>query len=517
MPLSQVGQYDITVRDYFGSIYAHLDTATCTRLKWEANGPGSGTVTVPLNDPHLSELIDGDGNVLDTREIQVFLNGNFLAALVPAATSSPSVLTLNGSGPAYHLKRRYVGRLNGTPNLALNPTFATDLTNWTAVATTQTQVSTPAQVGTGAIRLVSGSVGDHYSHQTISVPSQAFDTFIWITGWLQVAAGVDPQDLVQGRSIFTTWKIGATTVWQQGVRANWRIIDSWQRLKFKVFVPANNTYTLDLRLYSPLGTVYYDELTVHREERLYLTGNPSDIICGLVSHAQSTSIGKVSANIGCDASNGTGSANVTRGYKYSERAPIMAAINDMQSLMGGVDWHCECDGHVRDITTYERTGLTPVDKQTLKWDVLDPDSNIADWTWTWNPDNRADKIIIGGRGSGDDFQEGLANTSGSPELGWEFFKATKIEATPEAQTLADGYGEILERPVTLKVTVHRKTNFDPAVLISTGELKPCRIVRCIITQGPIQFDEDCKILDVELNPEPDTATLNLIPVSEITP
>lgn len=518
MPLPQIGTYDITVTSNAGAIFAHLDTATVTTLKWEANGYGSGTITVPLNDPHLNELIDSDGNVIDGREIQVQLNSSYLATIIPAPTASPSLLTISGPGPAYHLKRRYVGRLNGTPNLALNPTFATDLTSWTAVATTQTQVSTPAQVGTGSMRLVGGSVGDHYSHQSITVASQPFDTFMWFTGWLYVANGVDPQDLIQGRSIFTTWTIGATLVWQQGVRANWRIIDSWQRLKFKVFVPANTTYTLDLRLYSPVGTVYYDELTVHREERLYLSGDPATIICGLVSHAQDTSIGKVSANIGCDTSNGTGSAQVTRAYKYSERAPIMAAMSDMQSLMGGVDWTCESDGVNRDILTFERQGVTPTGKATLKWDVLDPASNISDWTWTWTPDNRADKIIIGGRGSGDDFQEGLADTSDPmTPLGWEFFKATKIEATPEAQTLADGYGEILKRPITLKVTVHRNDFFDPAILVRLGILKPCRIVRCIITQGPIQFDEDCKILDATLNPEPDTVTLNLIPVSEITP
>lgn len=517
MPLPQIGQYDITVTDYFGGIYAHLDTATVKSLRWEANGPGSGEITVPLNEPHLSELLDSDGNVRDGREIQVQLNSSFLAALVPFPSASPSLLTIKGQGPAYHLKRRYVGRLNGTPNLALNPTFATDLTSWTASSgTTQTWVSTPAEVGTGAVELVAASVGDHYTEQTIAVSSQPFDTFMWFTGWLRVHNGVNPADLVQGRSIFTTWKIGSTLVWQQGARANWRIIDQWQRLKFKVFVPAGNAYTLGLRLYAPNGTVNYDELTVHREERLYLSGQPGDIICGLVTHAQDTSIGKVSAAITCDESNGAGSAAVTRAFKYSERAPIMGAISDMQSLMGGVDWHCECDGHNRVMTTFERPGITPVGEAQLLWDVLDPASNISDWTWTWNPDNRADKIIIGGRGSGDDFQEGLADTSGSPPLGWEFFKATQIEATPDAQHLADGYAEVLQRPITLKVTVHRNDFFDPAILIANGTLRPCRTVMCTITQGPIAFSERCKILDAELAPEPDTVTLSLIPTSEIT-
>lgn len=518
MPLPQIGQYDIRVTDYFGAIWAHLDTATVTKLKWQSNGMGSGQITLPLNDPHLWALIDTDGNVIDEREIQVYLNSNYLQTIVPAPKSSPSLMTIDGADPTYHLKRRYVGRLSSSPNVVLNPTFATDLTNWTASAgTTQTWVSSPAHVGTGAIELVSASVGDHYSSQSITITSQPFDRFAWVTGWLYVAPGVDPADLVQGRSLFTVWSIGATEVWRQGVRANWRIIGNWQRLKFKVFVPQGNTYTLNLRLYSPLGTVYYDDLEVRLDERLYVTGDPATIVGALVVHAQSTSIGKVSANIGF-AAVGSGTAQVTRAYKYSERAPILAAIDEMRSLQGGVDYHLEQDGHLRVLTTYDRTGFTPPGgMQTLKWDVAGGDEvNIADFTWAWNPDYRADKVIVGGRGSGDDFTEGFYDDPSS-NLGWELFRPATIEGSVDPQAVAAGYGEIYERPETLRVTIHRTTNFDPAILIANGDLKPCRLVRCIITQGPIQFDEECKILDIELNPEPDTATLNLVPVASISP
>ena len=520
MPLTQVGQYDITITDYVGGIYAHLDEATCQSLMWEANGYGGGTIVVPLADPHLNELLDSDGNVRDGREIQVHLDATFIAALVPFPSSSPSVLTINGQGPGYHLRRRYVGRLNPSPNFVTNPTFATDLTGWTAVSgVTQTQVSTPAQVGTGAIRLVSAAPGDHYSHVSspIVFPSLPYETFAWVTGWLYVDVGVDPADLVQGRSLFTVWSIGSTEVWKQGVRANWRNIGQWQRLKFKVYVPANNAYNLDLRLYSPVGTVYYDELSVVREERLYLSGDPGTIVCGLVAHAQSAAIGKVSANIGCDTSGGTGSAEVTRAYKYSERANIASAIDEMRSLQGGVDWTVECDGHLRNVATFDRTGIIPTDKQTLTWDVTDESaSNIADWKWTWNPDYRADKVIVGGRASGDDFYEAFYDDPAS-ELGWEIFKTATVEGSPQAQALADGYGEVYQRPLNLTVTVHRRTNYDPARLIATGSLRPCRVVRAQISEGVIQVDEDFKILKVTLNPEAETATLELVPIANVTP
>lgn len=517
MPLTQVGQYDIRVTDYFGGIWAHLDTATCTRLRWASNGMGGGTIVVPLNDPHLWSLIDTDGNVIDGRELQVYLDSNYLQTLVPAAKSSPSLLTLDGTDPLYHLKRRYVGRLDPSPNVVLNPDFATDLTSWTAATgTTQTWVSSPAHVASGAIELTSASVGDHYSSQHITIASQPFDRLAWITGWLRAESGVDPQDLVQGRSLFTVWKIGATEVWRQGVRANWRILGQYQRLKFKVFVPNSNTYDLELRLYSPLGTVHYDDLEVRLDERLYTSGDPSTVVCALVAHAQDASMGKVSANIGCDPV-GSGSAQVTRAYKFSERAPIMSAIDEMRSLQGGVDYTLESDGHVRDLTTYERTGFDCGDIQTLVWDTAGGDEvNIADWTWAWNPDYRADKVIVGGRASGDDFTEGFYDDPAS-ELGWELFRPATIEGSVDPQVIAAGYGEIYARPITLRVTVHRTTNFDPAILIANGQLKPCRLVHVRITEGPIIFAEDCKILDVELAPEPDTATLNLVTVASITP
>jgi hypothetical protein len=239
-------------------------------------------------------------------------------------------------------------------------------------------------------------------------------------------------------------------------------------------------------------------------------------VCGLVSHAPQVSLGKTSANIGCSVV-GSGSAQVTRAYKYSERAPILSAIEEMRNLQGGVDWVLETDGHFRDIVTYERTGVVPPGgMQVLTWDTTGGDEvNIADWTWAWNPDYRADRVIVGGRASGDDFTEGFYDDPSST-LGWEIFRPATIEGSVDPQVVAAGFGEVYARPETLRVTVHRAPNFSPAVLISNKDLWPCRLVHVIITEGPIQFDEVCKILDVELLPEPDTATLNLVPISSIT-
>ena len=410
---------------------------------------GSGQITLPLNDPHLWALIDTDGNVIDGREIQVWLDTDYLQTIIPAPKSSPSLMTIDGSDPTYHLRRRFVGRLSSSPNVVLNPNFATDLTSWTAAAgTTQTWVSTPAHQGTGAVELVSAVRGrplhlaEHHDHVDTVRP------VAWITGWLYIGPGVDPQDLVQGRSLFTVWSIGATEVWRQGVH---RIGGS------SATGSGSNsrcTYRPAIRTRSNSGSTRHSGPSITTTSRSGSTsGSTSPAIprrsCADSSRdAEQTSIGKVSANIACTVV-GSGTAAVTRAYEIfgAGQHPVRDRRN--ANLQGGVDRVLETDGVNREIVTYQRTGFVPpAGVQTLKWEVGGGDDvNIADWTWAWNPDLRADKVIVGGRGIRRRFYRGLLRRPIVQSRMGRFRPAT-IEGSVDPNQVAAGFGEVYERPET---------------------------------------------------------------------
>lgn len=519
--LPALGNYVISVTDKNGGHYAFLtDKHTVTELHWVLNGNNDATVSGPILDPNLANLIDSQSNVIDGREIQVERDDlGVLMHYVPSPRATPRTFGMQCFGPTFHLSHKYVGRNNAVPNFITNGNFDTDVLDWTGVNVASVDWSaSPVERAPGALVASTTIAGDCYVQQFVTVPSLPYDTFMWLSAWVYVDASVDVKHLAtSGRGLWTVWRVGGNVVWQQGVSPNWRNAGTWQHVQTKVFLPKDQVAEMETRLYVPKGSVRWDDVYAHREERLNCEGAPADIIACLVDHAQDTGLDKTNVNITVDDSRGDGSVQLVRRYKYAESAGILNAMGEMASLKGGVDWLCETpDTNTRTIFTMPRKGydVGDTDRVNLVWG-----DNLNDFTWIWNPVKRADIVRVQGRGSGDEVTEHVYNDPDS-DLGWEFVRFASIEGSDHPEEQAQGLGNTFKRPLTMEVTVRRTATFDVASHCCTdggraGGLLPGRLIDVDIDHGPLHLHEQFKCLDTRLNTLKETAVLQLVAVSTL--
>lgn len=519
-----LGNYVIEVRDLIGGLYATLtDKFTCTEISWELNGMGGARISGPILDPNLAALFDGAGNVIDGRELHIKrddLPDPFIHC-IPSPQANPRTMDMQCPGALFHLSQKFVGRNNPTPELITNGGFDTDISGWTNNGVDLAAwTAAPYDSNPGSLTLTESTAGNNYYSQVVTVPSQPFATFIWLRAAILLDSAINVRDLAtSGRALWTVWKVGTTVVWQQGVSPNWRNVGEWQELSTKIFVPANQTQTMEVRLYAPKGTVRYDTVSGHREERLNCEGSPGVIIGCLVAHAQDTGLNKSDVNIASDDGRGTGSVLIARRYKYAEAQNIQSGMQEMASLNGGVDWLLEFDSvNTRTVYTMERTGYDPggADKCVLTWG-----GNLNGFTWAWNPDKRADRIRVQGRGSGDEITEAFYDDPDS-DLGWEAVTYATIEGSSHPEYEAEGRGRTYKRPLTLELEVRRTCegidSFDPARHLLTangGGLLPGRLVEVNIDHGVIHVHEDFKVIGTRWAPEREVATLQVVAVSTL--
>lgn len=516
--MPQIDDYAVTVVDRLGATYETLTPdATISSMRWELNGLGGGTIKVPTLSPLMHALFDAQGNWLDNKKIALFRGTNFIKTFIPSPHCDLTQFDIDGAGPAYDLSRKFVGRNNAQPNLATNGSFDSDVVGWTETGSIDlTWTSSPYHSKPGAASIVTSSAGDNHIDQSFVVPDEPFETFLFIEAWAYIASTVS-DDEVPGEELGLkiVASVSGTNVFIDGAPLDWKRVGVWQRVNLRVYIPAHQTSTIQLQLHSPvLVTIYYDDVLVRREERLYATGGPEDIIGALVRHAQDASIGKVNNFIGVDVTNSSGAVQLTRAYKYAERANILSAINEISQLNRSVDWHIE-EPALNNVvlTTYPRTGFDDGNKQTLQLGY-----NVNNFMWVWDTPRRADIVAYLGRGSGDLVNEAFANDPDT-DVGWERVVFATVEASIATQDAADGVLASIKRARVLRLFCHRAGGsipFDPVELCWIGSLLPGRLVKADVRYGPIYVYEDCKIVNTEvLDPNACRVAVDVIPVSAI--
>lgn len=517
-PMFQIDEYVITVVDRLGATHETLTPDfTCTSLRWERNGLGGGTIAGPITSPLLHAFFDAQGNWIDNRLVAVYRGTNFIKTFVPSPHADAHTLDIDGAGRAYDLSRKFVGRNNAQPNLATNGAFDTDVDGWTVVGSAGlTWAPTEGHAKPGAASLVASSTGDNYMQQNITVPSQPFDTFVWIEVWARLPAAVaDGHMPGEELAIKVVASVSGVNVFIDGTQLDWKRSGVWQRVVLKVYIPGGQTSVLNVQLHSPVTeSVLYDDVYIRREERLYATGGPEEIIGALVRHAQDESIGKTNVGITVDSTNSSGEVALARGYKYAERANILTAIQEISQLNRSVDWHLEEPALGQAVlTTYPRRGFDTGNMKTLTYG-----HNVNQFQWVWDTPRRADIVAYLGRGSGDLVNEAFANDPDT-DVGWEKVIFATIEASIATQDAADGVLAVIKRARVLRLFAHRAWDgafvFDPIESLWIGDLLPCRQVMVNIDFGPIHVHEVCLIVAVEATPNTCVAAIDVIPITAI--
>lgn len=502
-------------------------------LGWELNGIGNHSLYMAGLDSTAALLFSG-GEFVDGREVAVHYGTDFVTTCVPSPRQSAGgdtvgpVLSLNGFGFGYHLKRRFIGRLNAHPNLVtVNPDFPTDLAGWSAYggatvawssATGPDGTSGVASVGVSGI---TNSVG--LQQQSIPVGGMPFDTFLWITVWVNVNTGVadymvPPNGAALRIELRTAAGGGGTFLWEQLANPDWRIKGAWQQVRMKVYVPGGlGSVYLVVQLQAPEGGALYDKVIVRQEERLYTSGDPGTIITALVTHAQDTGIAKTDLFIGMNVVDG-GGTNLTRAYKYSGRQNILAAMGEMNDIDGGVDWLPETPAlNTREIAVYSPLGYEPPGgRLAATFDTAANAGNVSHYEWVWATDSHADRVIVMGRGDGFELDEGVWFDQLSPDLGWESVFPAKIEGFHDVDQQANGRGRQMRRAHVLRLTVQRTAEFDPAEeVIGDGALLPGRLIDVDVVDGQVNVQEGMKIIKTDLTCETHQAVIDCVMVSEL--
>lgn len=516
--LPALGNYVVEVRDIIGGFYTRLtDRFTVTRLTWKLNDQGGCVVNGPALDPNLAALHHPNSDVIDGREIQV--SRDDLAGPFNHFVPSPQVdlrdYSITGFDPGFHLGHKFIGRNNDTPNLVVNGDFATDVLDWTGVGVSSLTWNPTGDGGEAVI--TSTAAGAFYAQQFIDLPAEPFGSFLWLSADITLDAAIDVRDLAtSGRALWAVFRTpGGTVVWQQGVSPNWRDTSGAQHIATKIFAPPDQHVIMELRLYSPKGTVRYDNVVMHRSERLNCVGTPSDVIGCLVAHAQDAGYAKSNVNITADNSRGEGTVEVVRRYKFEEAANIWQAMQEMARLRGGVDFLVETPTtNTRTVFCMERIGYDVGDANRVQA-VLG--ANLNTFKWVWNPQKRADIVRVQGRGSGDEVTQAVVNDPDS-DLGWESVTYASIEGSTHPELEAQGRANTFKRPQTAELVFTRTATFDvgwnccPA---NDGPLLPGRLIDVDFDYGVVHIHEQFKVISTDFEPEWERATVQAIPVAAL--
>lgn len=395
------GDITLKVVQQDGTVIETLDSAEFSSVTWELNGPGSCDFTLHNYDP---DALDVD---LIATEIQVWRDGSIIWWGVPVrAEASPGRVRISCRGLLWYFQRRFIGRADRT-NVLSNPEFeaSPDLDDWTNVGTATATADTAQRIlGTKALKLVSGTAQlDNYRQQTVTVTGTEIGTLYTLVGWYRVQdSGWLGEAL--GKRGMTISRVVGGNIQESSVfevdGASPR--DVWQRGEVTIWVPPNATEDLNIRLYSPGGTIWWDALSLTAMESLFV-GDPADqtaIAEAIVEHLQDPAFDKSDLNIAtsCPASG----VNRYRVYQHADHHNGLRSLEEFPLLDDGFDFDIAITNTTRTFTTYyPRKGGTPT---ALDFDHTD----LSDWTLRFDGEDACSSITVLGDGDGPDREEGAA-------------------------------------------------------------------------------------------------------------
>lgn len=281
--------------------FARAEQITRTR-----NEPSDAVIPFPKyaysrDDVHIFADDSGTGEL---HLIEIVRNGivRFRGfAVVAEGGSGNGEITLHCKGIDWALAARF---LDGQrTNELTNPSFETgDETGYAPIGAVVSTVTTDDAIrGTHSLRLESISpLGDIYEEQTVSITGTGIGTFITIVYYfkLETIGG----HAVDRRGLYVEGRIGSDVL-----ANNYYPIDEatptgeWIRAKTTIAVPAFATWDINVRLYSPPGSILWDDgqmVAMQSISTASITGNTfeavdvSEIVALVLAHVQNSAVGK---------------------------------------------------------------------------------------------------------------------------------------------------------------------------------------------------------------------------------
>jgi hypothetical protein len=350
------------------------------------------------------------------REVQVWRNGSLVAGdgwlvpITPEATidGETDVTEFECRGLQWHLDRRHIGDADRRDYLDGKGDFETvaDFAAWTVSGTTATRDNAHPANGDWAAKLVQASAGtDTYITRSVTITAPAVGAWMTVAAWFfaEVAGWVG--EAAGRRGLMIARKVAGTIVEFDFAELNNGEpgevpLGEPQRRKVGIQIPPNATEDIEIRLYSPGGTIWWDAVVLVAMDSLsFPDTDQATIGDAIVAHLQDAAYGKSDLLIGRDAP-ATGKKRTIH-YQHAEHAPGGRALADFAELDDGYDSSIVIDPDSRTWTVhYPRKGTA---RPPLAWSEL-----VRARLVSVEGDEAASSVVVQGDGDGPDREEGAA-------------------------------------------------------------------------------------------------------------
>jgi hypothetical protein len=396
-------------------------------VKWTQNAPDEYQLHFPKGAYAMTDVGALVNSANAITEIQVYRNNDLLTwgpVVQLQAGGGDAAVTLHGQGADWYLKRRFIdGEIT---NLLTNGDFESGTSGWTSVTSGGGTISSDTskyQVGTHSIKIVGATGGDNELRQRISVPPNGVGNLMTLGGWFFIDTFNGPNNLFVGLYM-EGFKNGVS----QG--NNYFPIDSatprgqWYKTSqfapITMWVPPNEEWQFDIRVFGINGTIYWDEIKfvpMYSTSTSGITHSATDQtdianIVKLIVSAVQTNPGKSGVNIGSNTAT-TGITQV-RAYQWVDHVQFDTAINEFIQRDDGIDYFMDYTPTTRTFTTTAgKRGVDRTGSITLKFVAGDTTSNCVDYKFSEDAGHTITRQVVLGEDNGPDREQGDATNATS--------------------------------------------------------------------------------------------------------
>lgn len=494
--------YRVIVCDNQGTRYAELENAVLGNATWILNDVGVFDFTLPTLDAKTVHCIPTQREVQLWRGLTLLWWGVILKARGDDKSVNFQCVSLE-----WYFTRRVVGTVP-RPNMLTNGGFELGEANWnfTNAVSHVTDIATTIS-GHKSLKLVQGVTGaDKFVRQLVTYTNPVISgrpQTLTIVGWAYISAMSGSAKGGRGLFIQATNTANSKRLAPAGVGLTASVPKGrWLRLETSINIPNDGVaYSIDTRLYSPNGTIYWDEITLTVSEHLgYYNVDQNSIITGLITHAQDATKGKSDLKIGTNIP--TTGIKRTREYFTQDRLQISEALKEFPTLFDGMDLAMTYTPTTRTMRGYyPRKGVDSPQALVLGQNILSFGLDI-------DGDQTSTQVIVQADGEGSDREEGIATDSTllNGLVLEKVYNATPGSAISSLQQQASRGLARYRKPVNIPSITTYQASGDLLTKVFTGDRVPVRI-----DYGWVQANSQYRITQISLAPATDQITFTVTP------
>jgi hypothetical protein len=484
---------------------AELGNANVLPMEWELDGAGSVPIQLHVEDPDALNVVPKES------EIQVWYEGvPRFWGFVDRVEADKDTVTFQVPGLLRYFDYRFFGKADRT-NLLTNAQFESDLTGWTSSGAISSAAGSTTRriLGTKSAKLIPSAAGaEAYIYQNVTVTGTGVGTLLTLAGWFFLHDYTNGNAAFDSRGLYVEMVNGATSE-----AVDFYAIDddtpreSWQRAEATIWVPPNATRTIVVRCYVPLGSIYWDALSLTKMESLsFYEVDQASIARHIVDYAQDNYVfthGKSDLTISATTAT-CPLSGVVRDWaaQFAEHANIGDTLRQFNTLDNGFDHSIEITATTRTFHTYYPSKGTDL---TGSVTIANADLAEGPFGWRFDGEQAVSSLIVIGDGDGPDREEGVAIDTSL--FGSTTFEDVVVanEGTPidQLDSLAAERLRALKNPTSVTCTVHEPT----ANLLGTVVVGDT--IDLNIDHGYIQAIGDYRVVAMRFDPTSGALTFEL--------